>query len=1371
MINWYIHLAGIYKAISMGRLVIQIFVLYCFLMGAVTSHAQPPVVKLTTGVTESVHFMRFQGNQLLVKEVICDFLLKPGDLSSGLVTLDLPGYYATGEVGQPAFPRKSTLFEAGAGEVIRWQINQLDSVVYNLDDMGVKIQLAPFQPSQRKGRPEPEFIRDSLVYKTDTWLGSPVVSIDYEGIMRGVSMSTLHFNPVRYNPGRNQIKVYYHMECTVETAEPEKGRHIPSEAFEGLFKRIVRREAGTTKKAIFTEQPMSLVILSDTLFRETLQPFIQWKTSKGFNVVEAYRQDPAVGSSTGAIKAYLKALYEEPVGPGAPPSYLLIVGDVEHIPLSQSTGQVTDLYYTTYDGEEDYIPDLFYGRISVASADQLQHVLDKVLEYEQYQFPDPSFLDESVLIAGVDGTFASRHGNGQINYAHSYYLNASRGIQAHTFLYPGSDTSDGQILDLISEGVGFVNYTGHGLYDRWTNPTFQQNDIETLENQGKYPVMIGNGCETNLFNLGECFAEALLRAPEKGALAYIGCTNDSYWDEDYFWAVGVGPIVADPLYEETGAGYYDKVFHTHGEPYDSWAPSLGEMVFGGNISVQQSSSPRKKFYWEIYQLAGDPTLVPWFGQPAAREVQYPAMLPPDANRLDITCAAYDYVALSHNGMLLDALHASAEGYATLMWPDTIPFGELELRVSGDRYLPFSAQVLIGIPDDPFLDLVGYSLGSESVVEDGMITPEEQFSLDMQWINRGGTAIGQDTLVLFTDQSGFTLLDSMVILEGVAAGDTLYLQQVFAVRSGHQVVDQEPVMLGVYRKGDPREHKIFLKERVSAPVLVSHGITWDDRPHGNGNGIAEGGEVLVCSWVIGNMGHFRSDSIWGSEPPQGISLFEEIVFGTIPVLEPGDTSQLLFKVQLTESLEGLVQTGPFMARDLFNSLLDSVTLYVGNHFEDFSRGETDHYPFVNASVSPWVIDPSTFMSSPFSLRSGIIPDYGNSAFSVAFETTGTDTLSFAYRVSSEVGYDYLHLQVDSVQVKSWSGEKGWNHHVVVLEPGYHEVTWRYQKDQSISRGEDAAWIDDIVFPESSFRTHDLSLVEVLDPRSGPWLSDQEQIRLLVRNSGTDTIEDFVVRVRWDQQPELADTAWISLAPDEKLEYTFPATWNLSAYERFNLYTWIDVPGDHYMGNNYLIKEVDHYRYPDLSLSLIRLDEWEGVRTDAVVAIENAGNTEMDSLHFEIWLDGMLESAGTWSLGLAPGEILQGAFTLADSTGNRLTTGNYHYMIRSAATDSLDTNNEVAGVFYWHALGIHAHDLSEGVLLFPNPARDGINLLLTGPVDQDLTVELLHMNGMLAGAYKLEKGTASLYIPVTSEIPGIYLLRIHRLNLTLPLVIAR
>ncbi|MBE1302390.1 MAG: hypothetical protein GJ680_21070 [Alteromonadaceae bacterium] len=82
-----------------------------------------------------------------------------------------------------------------------------------------------------------------------------------------------------------------------------------------------------------------------------------------------------------------------------------------------------------------------------------------------------------------------------------------------------------------------------------------------------------------------------------------------------------------------------------------------------------------------------------------------------------------------------------------------------------------------------------------------------------------------------------------------------------------------------------------------------------------------------------------------------------------------------------------------------------------------------------------------------------------------------TISFDVKVSSESGWDFLHFLVDGVTIQSWSGEQDWTRVEQAITTGEHKLTWRYEKDGSVSRGSDAAWIDDVTVTVDSSSASD------------------------------------------------------------------------------------------------------------------------------------------------------------------------------------------------------------------------------------------------------------------------------------------------------------
>jgi hypothetical protein len=77
-------------------------------------------------------------------------------------------------------------------------------------------------------------------------------------------------------------------------------------------------------------------------------------------------------------------------------------------------------------------------------------------------------------------------------------------------------------------------------------------------------------------------------------------------------------------------------------------------------------------------------------------------------------------------------------------------------------------------------------------------------------------------------------------------------------------------------------------------------------------------------------------------------------------------------------------------------------------------------------------------------------------------------------------------------------------------------------------------------------------------------------------------------------------------------------------------------------------------------------------------------------------------------------------------------------------------------------------SVGIMLYPNPAIGGFNLLLKQPAVQDFSIELVSVNGEVKDMLVLEKGKDRIYIPFRGP-SGMYLLKIRELQITIPVVI--
>ena len=90
-------------------------------------------------------------------------------------------------------------------------------------------------------------------------------------------------------------------------------------------------------------------------------------------------------------------------------------------------------------------------------------------------------------------------------------------------------------------------------------------------------------------------------------------------------------------------------------------------------------------------------------------------------------------------------------------------------------------------------------------------------------------------------------------------------------------------------------------------------------------------------------------------------------------------------------------------------------------------------------------------------------------------TGAGTVSFWWYASSEANYDYLEFLVDGEVKASMSGtSNSWtSKSFSITTPGSHTLQWRYRKDGSVSSGDDAGFVDQVVWNASASATPDLS----------------------------------------------------------------------------------------------------------------------------------------------------------------------------------------------------------------------------------------------------------------------------------------------------------
>lgn len=987
------------------------------------------------------------------------------------ITMD--EHYPSVNVGQPQLPVMVQLLEIPVCDSVIATVKNAQYVEMNASELGIQYPIYPVQPSYAKSyRGERPFVRNQQTYSNNAFYAEPLVRVEKSGTMRDITIANLYISPVSYNPVTGKVRICRQMEIEVAyvnanlPATYELKTRFGSPMFQNAAAAVANPMPRTRDE--FNTSPIRYLIVAHSMFRNNdyLESFVTWKRRIGYIVDLVYTDDPSVGSTTTSIKNYILSQYNGATADNPAPTFLLFVGDHAQVPAFSSTEQnshVTDLYYACWTSG-DNIPDCYYGRFSAQNASQLAPQISKTLQYEQYSMPDPSYLGKAVLIAGTDNNYSATHADGQINYIYNYYINTTSTTHNYTTVYKHNYNCSSQaatIRNEIGAGAGWANYTAHGDVTEWYDPSFTTNHISSMSNLDKYGVMIGNCCLTGKFNQ-ECFGEALLRADKKGAMAYIGASEVSYWGEDVYWSVGNrSNITANMTYQANNLGGYDKIFHTHNENHNVWTSTLGGFLTGGNLAVQSSSSSLKKYYWEIYHIFGDASIRPYLGIPSQMTVSALSAVPVGTAQYTVSAAPYAYVALTYNGNLVTAAFADGSGNATLNISNVTTPGEYELAIGAQNYVQYFQTVTIIVPSGPYVVASNVSLPNNVYPINGTTV---NWNLDL-------TNLGVDNAPSVTSQMtaltpGFVVTQGTATCGALAPSASQSISNAFTVNIPEDAADGTRATFRVTTDWQTGNSTKDVNLTVMAPVLR---VT-NTAIQGPGAATAlSPGDVATATVTINNAGH---------APATDVLIDLTCNYSGVTVTSPsqivswigsGENVNHSFNLQISNNVPDLSIVPLYFHIIKGNShTIDTIFLTVGRAMEDWESGDFTHFSWAH-NTNPWFITNQAPYAGNYCARSkqnlsnGSWYNPSKSTLSITINSTMDATISYFRKVSSEADYDKFKFYIDGNEADEASGTVAWTQMSHPVTAGQHTFMFSYEKDYSTASGSDCAWIDNIILP--------------------------------------------------------------------------------------------------------------------------------------------------------------------------------------------------------------------------------------------------------------------------------------------------------------------
>ncbi|MCD6382265.1 MAG: hypothetical protein J7L74_01440, partial [Candidatus Hydrothermae bacterium] len=724
----------------------------------------------------------------------------------------------TAEPGKPELPTLGRYIAVPRGSDVNLEV--LD---YSYDEYSGYLVYPAQEPlPDLPGTPE-KFVIDDKFYSSDVYYPPSPTGLSEKLVIRGLEVRSLQIYPVSYNPARRTLRVY--RKLRIRLTFSGGGDFIPerlrSPYFEPLFSNLIanysslgkpgtRRDLSDFKGPIVLRgidnpkvEGADLLIIAPDDMVDSLLPLARWRLRTGLLTKIVPLSEISPSPSADDIADFILYAYDNWE---IPPSFVLIVGDVDMVPVHyrnvhpyHNTRTGTDLYYATTDGS-DYFPDIFVGRISVEDNSQLSTVINKILKYDRDPERSTNWFN-NVLLAAYDEQGRFFVATSETVYVHLSGYGYSCNRQYADGNPPGSTSG---VIAALNGGVVIANHRDHGGSGNdgcvgstgWVHPAFYNSHVGSLTNGDMLPFFFSINCESNWYDGEtdsencnyESLGETLLRAENGGALGFIGATRVSYsgyndeLDKGFFDAIfpdfdgnypGAGSYnpLTGPLYHLGGILNYGKFWM-----YDKY------VVPGGCPPYPWIPDPEATVTeFDEFNYIGDPSEEIRMSYPESLIVGHPPTVPLGPSQVQVqvtdlygTPVEGVRVAIGQGDTLHSWAYTDESGSAVLTANPTVP-NEMWITAWNPHYLPYQGEIQ-PVSEGPYVMMISKhidddSTGTSAGNGDGFPNPGETLELTITVKNWGADTAYDVEGLLTSSDSLVQIQESLQVFGNIAPGDS------------------------------------------------------------------------------------------------------------------------------------------------------------------------------------------------------------------------------------------------------------------------------------------------------------------------------------------------------------------------------------------------------------------------------------------------------------------------------------------------------------------------------------------------------------------------------------------------------------------------
>jgi hypothetical protein len=895
------------------------------------------------------------------------------------------------------------------------------------------------------------------VYNQDAFYPADLAVLQTPYVLRDMRGQAVTVQPFSYNPVQKTLRVFHSFtvelykdgtggenqkagQRTQMTADPE---------FNQLYAHHFINYDLYQQRYPTVEEEGNMLIICHGPYMEAMAPFVAWKKMIGrpIEIVDV----ATIGSTPAVIKAFVTDYYNTH---GL--TYLLIVGDHQHVPSynNTSSGGYSDNYYGYLEGTDSF-NELFVGRFSAETVAHVETQVEKIITYERDMTQAADWVDVGMGVSRNEGA-GNGHNGGEADYQHIDFIRDSLLNFTYSTVHreydgnvPGlPNTSAAMISQRINEGVSIINYCNHGSQNSWSVGGYSTSHVDALTNTDRWPIVWAVACDNGRFTNGSCFAETWMRATDNGEPTGAIGTMMS-WISQPWQPPMTGQDEMNTLLVE---GYENNIKRTF----------AGCSINGSMKMIDLHGSEGRSTH-DTWILFGDPSLALRTANPTEMTVTHLPTIFLGMTEFVVNADAEDaIVALTFNGETIGSAYIQ-NGTATVSFPELTEIGMIDVTVFGFNRVTYLGQIEVIPAAGPFVAYVSNTVNDVVGNNNGMVDYGENILLGMSIQNMGVTPATNVTIVIHCDSPFVSISDNTESFGTIQPDQTVNLSDAYAFEVASDIPNNTQLIFNMLITSTESSWESSFSMQVLAPEFTVGSFMVSDLT-GNNNGRIDPGETADISIAFSNLGlSAAADAIANLTLLNSFVTVNNsnVIYENIAA---GENLNATFNV--TVSPAAPIGTSVDFAFDIIAGSYQAEKSFVtkiGLILEDFETGDFTAFDWISGGELAWTITNTDAYEGVYGARSGLITDSQTSELVIQYEVSNDDTLSFYRKVSSESGYDFLRFYIDDVKKDEWSGQMDWAKIVYPVTAGTRTFKWEYSKDVSVAEGDDAAFVDYIVFP--------------------------------------------------------------------------------------------------------------------------------------------------------------------------------------------------------------------------------------------------------------------------------------------------------------------